>query len=119
MRTERSGPIFVAGATGVLGVRLVPPLVDAVYTVATMTRSPEKAAGIRKLGAEPVVCDPCVMRLTIDPARPVHGTARAAPLRRRALDRLAANQRLDRFSHHVTTKTRRASMPTRPRAKLE
>jgi nucleoside-diphosphate-sugar epimerase len=49
--------IFVAGATGVLGVRLVARLVEAGHTVAAMTRSLEKAAGIRKLGAEPVVCD--------------------------------------------------------------
>jgi nucleoside-diphosphate-sugar epimerase len=57
MRAETGGRIFVAGATGVLGVRLVPRLIDAGYTVAAMTRSPRKAAGIRKLGAEPVVCD--------------------------------------------------------------
>jgi nucleoside-diphosphate-sugar epimerase len=49
--------IFVAGATGVLGVRIVPRLVDAGHTVGAMTRSPKKAAGIRTLGAEPVVCD--------------------------------------------------------------
>lgn len=57
MSTAKSGRIFVAGATGVIGVRLVPLLVDAGYQVAAMTRSPEKAAGIRKMGAEPVVCD--------------------------------------------------------------
>jgi NAD(P)H-binding len=49
--------IFLAGASGVLGIRLVPLLVADGHTVAGMTRSPEKAAGLRKLGAEPVVCD--------------------------------------------------------------
>lgn len=49
--------IFVAGASGVLGVRLVPLLVAAGHTVAGMTRSPAKADGLRALGAEPVVCD--------------------------------------------------------------
>lgn len=49
--------IFLAGATGVLGVRLVPLLIADRHTVAGMTRSPEKAVNLRMLGAEPVVCD--------------------------------------------------------------
>jgi nucleoside-diphosphate-sugar epimerase len=49
--------VFLAGATGVLGVRLVPLLVGGGHAVAGMTRSPEKADGLRALGAEPVVCD--------------------------------------------------------------
>jgi len=49
--------IFLAGATGVLGIRLLPLLVDAGHVVAGMTRSPDKVAVIRACGAEPVVCD--------------------------------------------------------------
>jgi nucleoside-diphosphate-sugar epimerase len=49
--------IFLAGATGVLGVRLVPLLVAGGHAVAGMTRSPGKVDGLRALGAEPVVCD--------------------------------------------------------------
>ena len=49
--------IFLAGATGVIGVRLVPLLVDAGYDVAGMTRSSVKAGLLEELGAEPVVCD--------------------------------------------------------------
>jgi nucleoside-diphosphate-sugar epimerase len=49
--------IFVAGATGVIGVPLVRRLVDAGHTVAGMTRSEGKADRVRELGAEPVVCD--------------------------------------------------------------
>jgi hypothetical protein len=49
--------IFLAGATGVLGIRLLPLLVDAGHVVAGMTRSPGKVAVIRAHGAEPVVCD--------------------------------------------------------------
>lgn len=49
--------IFVAGATGVIGARLVRLLVADGHTVAGMTRSPQKAAVARDLGAEPVVCD--------------------------------------------------------------
>jgi len=49
--------IFLAGATGVIGVRLVPLLVGAGHSVVGMTRTPEKADRLRELGAEPVVCD--------------------------------------------------------------
>lgn len=49
--------IFVAGASGVIGVRLVPLLVADGHVVAGMTRSPHKAGLLRELGAEPVVCD--------------------------------------------------------------
>jgi nucleoside-diphosphate-sugar epimerase len=49
--------IFLAGASGVIGVRLVPLLVADGHVVAGMTRSHEKAAMLRAIGAEPVVCD--------------------------------------------------------------
>jgi nucleoside-diphosphate-sugar epimerase len=49
--------IFLAGATGVIGVRLVRLLVAAGHEVAGMTRSPDKANLLEELGAEPVVCD--------------------------------------------------------------
>ncbi|HEY7620732.1 MAG TPA: NAD-dependent epimerase/dehydratase family protein, partial [Solirubrobacteraceae bacterium] len=49
--------IFVAGATGVIGTRLVPLLIAAGHEVAGMTRSEAKAQRLRELGAEPVVCD--------------------------------------------------------------
>jgi nucleoside-diphosphate-sugar epimerase len=49
--------VFLAGASGVIGRRLVPLLVDAGHEVAGMTRSPDKAELLRELGAEPVVVD--------------------------------------------------------------
>lgn len=49
--------VFVAGASGVIGRRIVRLLVAAGDDVAAMTRSPGKAAALRELGAEPVVCD--------------------------------------------------------------
>jgi nucleoside-diphosphate-sugar epimerase len=49
--------IFIAGATGVIGVRLVPLLVAAGHEVVGMTRSPGKVERLRELGAEPIVCD--------------------------------------------------------------
>jgi nucleoside-diphosphate-sugar epimerase len=49
--------IFVAGASGVIGSRLVPLLVADGHAVAGMTRSAHKIGLLRELGAEPVVCD--------------------------------------------------------------
>lgn len=49
--------VFVAGASGVIGRRLVRLLAADGHVVAGMTRSPEKAPLLRELGAEPVVCD--------------------------------------------------------------
>jgi NAD(P)-dependent dehydrogenase (short-subunit alcohol dehydrogenase family) len=49
--------VFVAGATGVIGRRIVPLLLSAGHDVAGMTRTPAKAEMLRALGAEPVVCD--------------------------------------------------------------
>jgi nucleoside-diphosphate-sugar epimerase len=49
--------VFVAGASGVIGVRLLPLLVAEGHKVAGMTRSPWKLELLRELGAEPVVCD--------------------------------------------------------------
>ncbi|HEX5939563.1 MAG TPA: NAD(P)-dependent oxidoreductase [Dehalococcoidia bacterium] len=49
--------IFVAGATGALGKRLVPQLIAAGHTVTGLTRSPGKADDLRRMGAEPVVAD--------------------------------------------------------------
>ncbi len=49
--------IFLAGATGALGRRLVPLLVERGHTVVGMTTSPDKQELLRDLGARPVVGD--------------------------------------------------------------
>jgi nucleoside-diphosphate-sugar epimerase len=49
--------VFVAGATGALGRRLIPQLIAAGHEVTATTRTPEKAGELRALGAEPVVVD--------------------------------------------------------------
>jgi uncharacterized protein YbjT (DUF2867 family) len=49
--------IFLAGASGVIGTRLLPLLVGAGHDVAGMTRFPARAEVLRALGATPVVCD--------------------------------------------------------------
>jgi nucleoside-diphosphate-sugar epimerase len=49
--------VFFAGATGVVGRRLIPRLAAAGHVVTGMTRSASKAESVRALGAEPVVAD--------------------------------------------------------------
>jgi 2-alkyl-3-oxoalkanoate reductase len=49
--------IFVAGATGAVGKRLIPLLVASGYEVVAMTRSPEKVDSLNAAGVEPIVAD--------------------------------------------------------------
>jgi nucleoside-diphosphate-sugar epimerase len=49
--------IFVAGATGVIGRRLVPMLLEDGHEVVGMTRSEDRAASLRAAGVQPTVCD--------------------------------------------------------------
>jgi nucleoside-diphosphate-sugar epimerase len=57
MTTEPITKVFLAGAAGAIGKRLVPLLVGRGYTVVAMTRSPRNADGLRARGAEPVIAD--------------------------------------------------------------
>ena len=49
--------IFLAGASGVLGQRLIPRLVQPGHVVGGLTRSPSKTELLSHLGAEPILCD--------------------------------------------------------------
>ena len=49
--------IFVAGAAGVIGKRLVPLLVERGYEVHGTTRSPARASDLERRGARPIVLD--------------------------------------------------------------
>jgi nucleoside-diphosphate-sugar epimerase len=49
--------IFVAGASGAVGRRLVPLLVECGFDVVAMTRWPAKRWSLAEMGAEPVVAD--------------------------------------------------------------
>jgi nucleoside-diphosphate-sugar epimerase len=49
--------VFLAGATGALGRRLVPQLLDRGHTVVGTTRSEAKAGLLLDMGAKPVVVD--------------------------------------------------------------
>ena len=75
--------IFLAGAAGVLGRRIVPLLLERGHEVAGMTRS--RAEAVRALGAEPVVAD---------------------ALDREAVEREVAAFRPDVVVHELTSLTR-------------
>jgi nucleoside-diphosphate-sugar epimerase len=49
--------VFVVGASGAIGTRLIPQLVDRGHEVTGTSRSPEKADQLRALGAAPVTLD--------------------------------------------------------------
>jgi hypothetical protein len=49
--------IFLAGATGVIGTRLIPLMLAEGHTVAAMIRTPEKVDGLRASGVTPILCD--------------------------------------------------------------
>ena len=62
--------VFVAGASGAIGARLVPQLVDRGHEVIGSSRSPGNVERVRSLGAKPVVLDlldsPAVLRAVIE-----------------------------------------------------
>lgn len=49
--------IFLAGATGLIGTRLLPLMLAEGHVVAAMTRTPEKVGGLSAAGVAPVLCD--------------------------------------------------------------
>ena len=49
--------IFLAGATGLIGIRLLPLMLADGHVVAGMTRTPGKVDGLRAAGVTPVLCD--------------------------------------------------------------
>jgi nucleoside-diphosphate-sugar epimerase len=65
--------IFIAGATGVLGRALIPPLVARGHEVTGMTRSRSKQDLVRGLGARPAVAD------ALDPDAVAQAVASAEP----------------------------------------
>jgi len=57
MINTKSPRVFLAGASGVIGQRLIPRLIEAGYVVGGMTRSAAKTDLLTELGAEPILCD--------------------------------------------------------------
>jgi NAD(P)-dependent dehydrogenase (short-subunit alcohol dehydrogenase family) len=65
--------VFVAGASGAIGTRLVPQLVDRGHEVIGSSRSPGNVERLRSLGAKPVVLD------LLDPAAVLRAVIEAEP----------------------------------------
>jgi nucleoside-diphosphate-sugar epimerase len=89
--------VLVIGATGAIGVRLVPRLIEAGHEVVGTSRSPAKAEGLRALGAEPIaldLLDPAAVRAAVlrtEPEAVVHqATALADVSFSRNMDRTFA-----------------------------
>src|ERR1700754_752138 len=70
---QRGNTVFVAGATGAIGRRLVPPLVGEGYRVFGLTRDPGKADDLLRAGAIPVIAD------VFDAERLMHAVVAARP----------------------------------------
>jgi 2-alkyl-3-oxoalkanoate reductase len=65
--------VFVAGASGAIGTRLVPQLIERGHEVIGSSRSPDKAELLRKLGARPIaldLLDPRAVRVAVLEAEP-------------------------------------------------
>ena len=91
--------IFVAGATGTIGIPLVRALVEAGHQVTALTRSPEKLQTLRNLGATPSLADAldaAALQTAVRAARPTHVIHQLTALPqdgvRRASDLTATNQ---------------------------
>jgi nucleoside-diphosphate-sugar epimerase len=67
--------VFVAGASGTIGIPLVRALVDAGHHVVALTRSPGKCSALEALGASAVVADALdrdALVATVSAAQPTH-----------------------------------------------
>jgi nucleoside-diphosphate-sugar epimerase len=79
--------VFVAGASGAIGIRLVPQLIDAGHEVIGTHHSPSNAERLRGLGAKPValdLLDPAAVRRAVLEAEPeaiVHQATALADIR--------------------------------------
>ncbi len=95
-RKEEIMRVFVAGASGAIGARLLPQLVERGHEVIGSSRSANKADRLHGLGAEPVVLD------LLDP-RAVREAVVAAPARRDRPpgDRARRPERLQALRPHL------------------
>ena len=94
--------VFLAGATGVIGRRLLPRLIGAGHEVTAMTRREERAVTLREAGAVSAICDvfdAAALRAAVEGARPevvVHELTDLPPNldARKMEEQLAGNDRI-------------------------
>jgi nucleoside-diphosphate-sugar epimerase len=100
--------VFLAGGSGAIGVPLVRALVAARHRVVATTRSPEKQALLRELGATPVVVDALdadALERAVRTASPTHvihqltALPKAGP--RRASDLIPTNRLRDQGTRNL------------------
>jgi 2-alkyl-3-oxoalkanoate reductase len=117
---EDSMRVFVIGASGAIGTRLIPQLIARGHNVIGTCRSPDKAEDIRALGAEPVVLDALdarAVREAVATAKPdaiVHQATALANVRfGRSLDRTFAqtNRLRTEGTDNLLAAAREASVP--------
>ena len=119
--------VFVAGASGAIGTRLVPQLIDAGHEVIGTVRSQGNAERVRALGAKPVALDLLDARavrkavLASEPEAIVHQATALANLRDLTSTSTAASRRPTVFGRRAPTRcspprTRRACAASSPRA---
>src|SRR6266545_4707652 len=107
---EHTMRVFVAGASGAIGTRLVPQLIDQGHRVIGTFNSPGNAERVRALGAEPIaldLLDPRAVRKAVLETQPdaiVHQATALADVRfSRNLDRSFARMRYAREGGPVKT----------------
>jgi nucleoside-diphosphate-sugar epimerase len=113
--------VFLAGATGVIGRRLLPQLLAAGHDVTGMTRSPERAEQVRAAGASAAIADALdadAVAAAVAEARPqavIHQlTALPARIDPRRIERdFVLNDRLRREGTRILVKAARAGGATR------
>ena len=112
--------IFLAGATGLIGIRLLPLMLADGHVVAAMTRTREKIDGLRAAGVTPVLCDFFDQdSLTADPA---HFASLAVDRLAYRRQQLAARERLRKDVAHPQLARhgdRRARTPSQSRGENE
>ena len=92
--------VFLAGATGVIGTRLVPLLLSRGHEVAAMARSAARLEPLRAQGATPVLCDVfdrAALQAAVGAFRPdvvMHQLTDLPDQLERVVDHLAANNRI-------------------------
>jgi uncharacterized protein YbjT (DUF2867 family) len=112
--------VFVAGASGALGSRLVPKLIEAGHEVIGTHHSPASAQLLQVLGAEPVqldLLDTTAVRAAVLRSKPDAIVHQATALAAVKFGRVVSHRRFSR-QRHDRDRTRGGHRPARAKPKL-